>query len=199
VVTFYAMLFAVISTLDKVVQANVRDLLSYLSLFMSAAIAAFALYEGGKRYDARSENFIRSARAIAALRDRTVNEYLSGKLHWDALKEIEREYSTLLQADTDNHAHLDYEVFLSNTSDDRWGRYATKFFYVVEVHWLLAVSFLSPLGIFVIYATSVKAAALALSIVSQVPAIPQKEMDHPVASSLETKASEESTGRQSIR
>lgn len=162
VVTFYAMLFSVISSLDKATEESAHQLLSLLSLFMSAAIAAFSIYEGSKRYEVRAENFVRSARDIAALRDRLVNDYLSKSLSWERLRETDREYTALLQRDTDNHAHLDYDNFIASSSQNTTFKYKVRILYFLEVHWLLAFAFASPLFVFLVYLGTAKAAALCL-------------------------------------
>jgi hypothetical protein len=111
ILSLYAILFSLMPTFDKIpkVQAN-KDLLGMIAIFMSVFIIAFSLYEILKRYDLRSVLFLKSARALQELRDEVLNIHLAGDASLDKYVKVEREYHKILNANDDNHSHLDYDV-----------------------------------------------------------------------------------------
>lgn len=157
--SLYAILFSLITTFDKVVPNEKKDVLAMLSIFMSSFILAFSVYEALKRYDARSEAFLVSARSISTLRDNLTALYMSTKLTWVDIKEIEHDYQAILATHADNHADPDYEIFRGKIGklNPRKRRmvFATR---LIATWWLLVFSIVSPAIVLMPYLTIVWAA-----------------------------------------
>jgi hypothetical protein len=111
VLSLYAMLFSLMPTFDKIqkIQDN-KDILAMMSIFMSASIIAFSLYEMLKRYDLRSVLFLKSARRLSELRDRALEVHLRVSQELSDYVEIENAYHKILNDNDDNHAKLDYDT-----------------------------------------------------------------------------------------
>lgn len=152
------MLFSMISAMDNTLGKTEKDILSLLSLFMSAFVAAFSVYEGSKRYEVRSENFLRSARLLHTIRDKLTVDYLSGKLTWETCKKYEEEYFSILDSHSDNHANIDYQAHRLNTGNvtvcELIFRKSLQSF---ELWWLFIFSLLSPSIVFLIYKLTITA------------------------------------------
>lgn len=151
VLTFYAMLFSMISTFDK---SHVfrSDVLSLLSLFMSSFVAAFSVYESSKRYDVRSENFLRSARLMQGIRDSVSSDYNSGILTFEKCKDYEEQYFRVLEGHSDNHAHIDLLSHYTSFKNYHPGyRFYIKAQYLFTIYWLLALAIVSPALVFALY------------------------------------------------
>lgn len=141
-----------VSTFDKIVESSSKDVLALLAVFMSSFIAAFSVYEASKRYDVRSENFLRSARLLQTLRERVSIDMLAAELTWDKVKIFEKEYTNILDSYSDNHGAIDFLVFRANIGKlDRCTRWKTKFVSVFTVWWLFTFSVLSPAIVFALY------------------------------------------------
>jgi SMODS and SLOG-associating 2TM effector domain family 5 len=112
ILSMYAILFSLMPTFDrlKLIQAN-KDTLSMISIFMSVFIIAFSLYEILKRYDLRSILFLKTARELQVLRDRTLGLKLAGDCDLKKYVEIENSYHEVLNSNDENHSRLDYETF----------------------------------------------------------------------------------------
>lgn len=152
VLTFYAMFFSMISTIDKVADEESKDLLSLLSLFMSSFIAAFSVYESAKRYDVRAELFLRSARLIQGVRDRFAGAFLSQKATWDLREEFEKEYQRILETYPDNHANIDFLLFRMNAnSNETTNMIKLYIMYYFSVYWILVLSISTPALVYVLY------------------------------------------------
>jgi hypothetical protein len=151
VLTMYAILFSMISTLPSV-ETKARELLSMLSIFMSSFIAAFSLFEASKRYDARSEGFLRCAVEMQCLRDKAQIMLFSPTCSWDDVKEIEGRYGELLHKYTDNHAVIDYHMHRASIGKlDKWRRFRLRIRVFFNIWGLFMLSIISPAIVIMLY------------------------------------------------
>lgn len=155
--SFYAIFFSMLSTFKVGASDVYRDLLGLLSIFMSSFIVALTVYENSKRYDARSELFLRCANSIQELRDRAVILLRMKCLKWEEIQELELEYHRVIDAYTDNHSHLDQDerASLNNrmpAEKANWHR----FLYFGNVWTLPLLSLISPVFVFVLYVAFTK-------------------------------------------
>lgn len=108
ILSMYAILFSLIGIL-KHQAGDQTQFYGILAIFMSSFILAFSLFESSKRYDARSESFLRCAKALEALRDKAILLLHEKKYEFKDIRELDEKYHKILIDYTDNHAMLDYK------------------------------------------------------------------------------------------
>lgn len=153
ILSFYAILFSMITTFTKTADES-KELLSLLSVFMSSFVVAVAIYESSKRYDVRSELFLRCASEVQALRDRAVVMLLSEEASWQNLSEMEAEYQRILTIYNDNHSNLDFNEFRLNIgkfSENNWIKVFHRARYTLDIWMFPLMAAVSPFVILFIH------------------------------------------------
>lgn len=158
--SLYAIFFSLYSTFDKLVSAEQREVLALLTVFMSSFIIAFSVYEALKRYDARSELFLRSAREIQGLRDQLTAKFVSGTIDWDILDTFEAKYFRILDSYSDNHSDFDFNTFRAKIGKMPPSQAKkAKNMLLLSTWWIFLFSLLSPAFIYLLYFIAVYAAS----------------------------------------
>lgn len=138
ILSMYAIFFSMMASYSAIGQQT-KELLSMFSIFMSSFILAFALYEDSKRYDARSETFLRCATELQVLRDQAATRLSAGNVDLGFIEQMEARYHAILSGYTDNHSVLDYGAHQISLGKVVGPRLVTfKLLYLVNI-WLMPI------------------------------------------------------------
>lgn len=151
ILSMYAIFFSMSATLGFVPPAS-KELFSMFSIFMASFILAFSVYESSKRYDARSENFLRCATAIQKLRDDAVTEMICTKIDAKKIQKLEHDYHRVIFEYADNHSFLDYYAHLASVGKvigPRWALF--KLLYLLNIWIMPLIAVLSPLALYLMF------------------------------------------------
>jgi hypothetical protein len=151
VLSMYAIFFSMSATLNTF-QASSKELLSMYSIFMASFILAFSLYETSKRYDARSESFLRCANEIQKLRDEGATLLTCGNVEITHVETLEADYHQLLLEYTDNHSLLDYTAHLASVGKIVGPRLIlVKCLYFLNIWFMPMLAIASPFILFLMF------------------------------------------------
>lgn len=151
VLSMYAIFFSMSATLSTF-QATSKELLSMYSIFMASFILAFSLYEASKRYDARSDSFLRCANEIQKLRDDGATILTCGAVTLGDVAKLEDDYHQLLLEYTDNHSLLDYTAHLASVGKMVGPRLLlVKFLYFINIWFMPILAVASPFILFLMF------------------------------------------------
>jgi hypothetical protein len=151
VLSMYAIFFFMSATLSTF-QATSKELLSMYSIFMASFILAFSLYEASKRYDARSESFLRCANEVQKLRDEGTTALTCGAVELKDVEKLESDYHRLLLEYTDNHSLLDYTAHLASIGKIVGPRLLlVKFLYFLNIWFMPILAAASPFILFLMF------------------------------------------------
>lgn len=151
ILSMYAIFFSMAATLSAIPPAS-KEILSMFSIFMASFILAFSVYEASKRYDARSESFLRCATAIQKLRDEAATILFARAVQEKDIRKVEEAYHKILAEYTDNHALLDYTAHLVSVSKVVGPRAILfRCLYLVNIWIMPTIAVLSPVILFFMF------------------------------------------------
>jgi SMODS and SLOG-associating 2TM effector domain family 5 len=151
VLSMYAIFFSMTATLNVVIPAA-KELLSMYSIFMASFILAFSVYEASKRYDARSESFLRCANEIQKLRDEAATRMMCADIQIGDIEKLETKYHKLLLEYTDNHSLLDYLAHMASIGKIVGPRLIwVRILYLVNIWFMPFLAVASPFILFLMF------------------------------------------------
>lgn len=145
----YAILFSMAATSIPPEYQNYSDLATTVSIFMSALIISFTLFESTKRHDVRSELYYKCGINLREISDNFRHAVESKNANWESMSSVLKEYHKQLANYTYNHSNIDYKMAMIRNERLELNGNGLKmaWIYVVyytHVWWLVAYALLSP-------------------------------------------------------
>jgi hypothetical protein len=151
ILSMYAIFFSMTATLANVPVAS-KEILSMYSIFMASFIVAFSVYEASKRYDSRSETFLRCANAIQKIRDQATTLMTCGHVDLASINKVEEDYHQILFTYTDNHSFLDYAAHLASVGKIVGPRLLlNRTLYLLNIWLMPLIALASPFILFLMF------------------------------------------------
>lgn len=150
ILSSYAILFSMAAAFIEFKDDYIIQTLNMLSIFMSALIISFSLFEGTKRHDLKAEMFLKCSQNLHELMN---DIYLYAKNTQISLNKIagyQKDYNKIISNYSNNHADLDLYRFWSKTNSKKFKnkpvlKIIIKIKYYLNIWFLPILAALSPL------------------------------------------------------